>query len=266
MDIEKLTKSQIVLLTLLVSFVTSIATGIVTVSLVDQAPPAITQSVSRIIRETVQSAVPATVGQPAAVALPKVEPPPAVPSLANRIANADHSVVRLYSGPTDSPVFLGLGVVLDKKGTVVTDADAIGTLQAASATLANGSSTPMVATVRDPMNGFVYLEPAASTTDMLFVPATLASSQPLVGDTVIAFADKSDLRIASGIVVSLPDAPQKEIATNVPANSIIKGSPIINDIGQFLGISTGVVRLVDASSFVPISAVVPQGALQAEAP
>ena len=33
MDLEKLNKSQIVLLTLLVSFVTSIATGIVTVAL-----------------------------------------------------------------------------------------------------------------------------------------------------------------------------------------------------------------------------------------
>src|SRR4029077_18213268 len=54
MDIEKLTKSQIVLLTLLVSFVTSIATGIVTVSLMDQAPPAIAQSVSRIVEHTVE--------------------------------------------------------------------------------------------------------------------------------------------------------------------------------------------------------------------
>ena len=35
---ENLTKPQIILLTLLVSFVTSIATGIVTVALMNQAP------------------------------------------------------------------------------------------------------------------------------------------------------------------------------------------------------------------------------------
>ena len=58
MDIEHLSKSQIVLLTLLVSFVTSIATGIVTVSLMDQAPPAIAQTVNRIVERTVEKAVP----------------------------------------------------------------------------------------------------------------------------------------------------------------------------------------------------------------
>ena len=57
MDMEHLSKSQIVLLTLLVSFVTSIATGIVTVSLMDQAPPAIAQTVNRIIERTVEKVV-----------------------------------------------------------------------------------------------------------------------------------------------------------------------------------------------------------------
>ena len=59
MDIEHLSKSQIVLLTLLISFVTSIATGIVTVSLMAQAPPAIAQTVNRIVEQTVQQVVPA---------------------------------------------------------------------------------------------------------------------------------------------------------------------------------------------------------------
>jgi len=53
MEMEKLNKSQIVLLTLLVSFVTLIATGVVTVSLMDQAPPAIAQTVNRIVERTV---------------------------------------------------------------------------------------------------------------------------------------------------------------------------------------------------------------------
>ena len=58
MEIEELSKSQIILLTLLVSFITSIATGIVTVSLMDQAPPIIAQTVNRVIERTVETVVP----------------------------------------------------------------------------------------------------------------------------------------------------------------------------------------------------------------
>ena len=56
---EELNKTQLILLALLVSFVTSIATGIVTVALMDQAPPAITQTINRIIKETERVIVPA---------------------------------------------------------------------------------------------------------------------------------------------------------------------------------------------------------------
>ena len=54
MDIKDLNKSQLILLAVLLSFVTSIATGITTVSLMQQAPASFTVPVNRVIRQTVE--------------------------------------------------------------------------------------------------------------------------------------------------------------------------------------------------------------------
>ena len=213
---EELTKSQIVLLTLLVSFVTSIATGIVTVALIDQAPAGVTQTVSHIIRETVQSAVPAVISQSAAVVQPQKEEPPAdpEPDLPRVIALAEQSIARLYSSTSVSPTFLGLGVVIDDRGTVVTDADTLGALKRASVVVANGSSTPMKIVSVDVANGFLYLSPVSTSSAQRFEAAALSSEPLAVGASVIAFSGKSTLRIASGLVVAIGETgPQKPIFT-----------------------------------------------------
>ena len=61
MDIKDLNKSQLILLAVLLSFITSIATGITTVTLMQQAPASVTVPVTRIVRETVEKVVPAQI-------------------------------------------------------------------------------------------------------------------------------------------------------------------------------------------------------------
>lgn len=59
---ESLNKHQLILLTLLISFVTSIATGVMTFSLMDEAPPQITQTINRVVERTVEKVVPGDQG------------------------------------------------------------------------------------------------------------------------------------------------------------------------------------------------------------
>ncbi len=54
---DRLSKAQLVWLVLLVSFVTSLVTGIVTVTLVNQAPPPITQTINRVIEKTLEKVI-----------------------------------------------------------------------------------------------------------------------------------------------------------------------------------------------------------------
>lgn len=60
MNLEELDKSQLLLLTVLVNFVTSIAVSVLTVSLLAQAPPTLTQTVNRIVEHTVESVASST--------------------------------------------------------------------------------------------------------------------------------------------------------------------------------------------------------------
>lgn len=54
MDIKDLNKPQLILLAVLLSFVTSIATGITTVTLMQQAPASFTTPVNNVIKQTIE--------------------------------------------------------------------------------------------------------------------------------------------------------------------------------------------------------------------
>lgn len=61
MNLEDLTKTQIVLLALLISFVTAIATAITTTALLEEAPITTTQTINRIVTNTVERVIPTEV-------------------------------------------------------------------------------------------------------------------------------------------------------------------------------------------------------------
>lgn len=266
MDIEKLTKSQIFLLTLLTSFVTSMATGIVTISLMDQAPPTITQSVSRIVQATVEKATPEKTQQPvaAAVAVPlQSQPAPQEkePDLAQVVKGALPSVVRLYdTGGGGS--FLGFGVVLDAGGTIVADLSVFGGVKkSANAKLADGTVLKVTMFASDTKSSLMFLSGASSTSTPHYSPATLSKEEPSIGESVIGLYGTTEPRIASGLVVAVtsPSASAMPLITTDLNTGFMNGSaPIIDRGGAFVGISTAASRTIDPAAFMRASVIATQ--------
>lgn len=270
MDIEKLTKNQIVLLTLLISFVTSIATGIVTVSLMEQAPPAITQTVNHIVERTVEKVVPQSL-QPASVAAAAtIQEKTVVIKESDLIAEAlEHvrpSIVRIYSSESENPMFLGIGVVIDRSGIIVTDTNAMGEL--ADAVIVSGDSKVRAfVTRRDTDASVAYLQGATTTIDgnsAVWLPAGLSAKKIALGETVFMITGKTVQRVDNGIVTALIPGESETVVldTNIASGPIMFGSPLVDTNGEIVGVSTGFSRLSSASGFVPasrISAVPPGG-------
>jgi hypothetical protein len=261
MNMEELTKSQIVLLTLFVSFVTSIATGIVTVSLVQQAPPAITQSVSRVIQETVQTVAPSSNSQHAAATVTEEKTVVVNDSdlVSKAVASVTPSIVHVYLGTPTAQSFVGLGVVLDSNGTIAADSDALGENSEAMLTLSDGTLVRAFVRARDAGSGIAYLVAATSSVPApKWVPISVAGLHVVLGQSVIAISGKTILHIASGLIASIvpgsaSSSPQV-IETDIASGAILPGSPLIDTNGALLGLSTGPARASDPSDFMSASA------------
>jgi hypothetical protein len=224
MNIDDLSKSQLLLLTLLVNFVMSIATGIVTVSLLDVAPATVTQTVNRIVEHTVETVAPAT--EPAAVAASQ---PSEEDQLVNAVAGTAARIVYLYADATTSPA-LAQGIYLSKSRAVIVLADP--TLpKDAVVGFPNGSSA-QVSISRQDSSIIIYgfgdataLPPAPAT--VLLAPTDLKQGQAVIsltsnGSAVTGIISKIDGETVS---TTLPDTP--------------KGSAAVSLSGGLVGIGTG---------------------------
>ena len=264
MDIEHLSKSQIVLLTLLVSFVTSIATGIVTVSLMEQAPPSISQNVNRIIERTVEKVAP---GSQAASVITQEKTVVIKESqlISKAVELVKPSVVRVYSSSSDVPLFLGFGVVIDSSGTVASDSDILGENADAVITSFDGTRARAFVTSRDASSGIAFFTPVATSSDgkpISWKSAAIAAQKPAMGQIVVAFSGKNIFRIADGIMTALipqesANTPRADVIdTSISASAILPGGILINTDGEVVGMSTGISRMVSAGGFISSSALV----------
>ncbi len=250
MRLEDLNKNQIILLTLLTSFVTSIATGIVTVSLLEQAPPGVTQTINRVVERTIEKVVPEKIGS-AVVTKETTVVVKEDDLVAKAIQSGTSGLVQLYT-KGEAGVLIALGVILNSSGTIATDADVvhsdIGTLYAVTA---DGKTFDTVYADRDGDNRIQLLsivqKPEKPTT---FTSVTLASTDGVrLGQSVIVIGGGSRRIVGTGIVSSLVETSIQGAGTSSPSTAIssieasvspsggLTGAPLLNVFGEVIGLN-----------------------------
>lgn len=246
---EHLSKQQLILLALLVSFVTSLSTGIVTVSLMDQAPAGVTQTVSQVIERTIQAAVPqdsstasvAQAGDPTASAVSKVSA----------------SIVQLESAHSSGVT--GLGLVVSKDGVIIADKTSIAGLGEYVAILPGGARIPVSVVQMQASGDIVFLAPSSATSSPAFVPIAFASA-PKLGQTALALSGTSTPVLGQGIVTEFMPAGANadaadvaHISTTISGSHAALGSPLFATDGSVLGIATYTSLKNDGGEFYPIA-------------
>jgi S1-C subfamily serine protease len=257
MDMEKLTKQQIVLVTLLVSFVTSIATGIVTVALMDQAPPGMTQTINRIVERTIEKVVtPPENTNSAAVITKETIVISEDDKIIESVDKNKNSVVRIYtnskySGDVAEHTFIGLGTVVSKDGLIATGdifADQSGKYQV---TLDSNKFYDVRILPKGENSRFYFIKIIQDEKNPVsFTPVIFTDSNKLkLGQTIIAWGGQNQNSVYTGIISSLGEAEpnstsatttvSKEIIamnTNISLTDSISGGPLLNLNGDVIGI------------------------------
>ncbi|RJQ33826.1 serine protease [Candidatus Parcubacteria bacterium] len=257
MNMEQLSKSQIVLLTLLVSFVTSIATGIVTVSLMEQAPPVIAQTVNRVIERTIETVAPAS--QSAGAGVTRTVVVRETELISQAVTKISPSVVRLYASTSEATPFLGLGIVLSAEGSIAIDASSLGEAAEGAVGLSDGTRVRAVLDSRNRELGLAFLQATSTDAKVAWKPATLAGGNPILGQTVVALSGRTVVRVEDGIVTALIPLGEGEasvgtvIDTNISADAILDGTPLMNTDGEIIGVSTSVSRASSSKGFIASS-------------
>ncbi len=261
---EDLNKNQIVLLTLLVSFVTSIATGIMTTSLLNQAPLEVTRNINSVVEKTIQQVVPANVLSAAPVqkevttVVVKEED-----SIMAAIGKNIPSIVRINETDpvTLGTTFYGIGLVVTKDGIIAADRNTIVPEHTYAATMNDGTTLTVTPLGVDKKTNFILFKVVQDDKKpYAFVPATIGSVLPQLGQSVISIGGDSKNATAVGRVTSLTmkDATVGttttkylgEIETDVSSKDLVDGSALLNLSGEIIGIE---LTSDNPKSFTPIA-------------
>ncbi len=255
-----LNTQQIVLLCLLVSFVTSISTGITVISIMQQAPEPVTQTINRVVERTVETVTQKPVEEIKNIISQKPTPSKEVVTVVvnqedqsiNAVLKNENSIARIFLNNKNSE-FVTMGIVLNSNGDILVDkrmAD---------------KRTTYVAQIGDKKFLAKYA-PNTETTDFIilkiqgenpgnFTAASLGDSNGLkLAQSVISLSGTRQTSVAIGEIESLvknAEGALLSIDTSVNSQNVLNGSVLLNLQGDVIGIK--IFTIEDRTVFMPIN-------------
>jgi len=234
---EHLTKAQIVLLTLFVSFVASMATGIVVVTLMDQAPDPVNQTITNVVERTIEKITPTFVDKPGATVVVKDED-----MLVSAIDKNINNVIPFKAEIGDGGVLsAGVGTIVSPDGLVITDRWNLGL--GVLYTTINGIQYTLEVISNNKTNslGLGRLVPVSATSTPKFNTVAFGNPDMLkLGQTSLVIGGRDGKTISTGIITSIDMRTVVDKETNAETKILdniaistrfagtSNGAPIIN--------------------------------------
>ncbi len=240
---EHLTKTQLVLLALLISFVASIATGIVTVTLMQQAPQGVTQTINNVVERTIEKVIPVKGPNLTETKIIKEED-----FIVAAVENNKNSVVKITisadpaGGVSGGEV--GSGVILSGDGYIATDSSGVVVMDEVYYAETTDGQILQLSRMID-RKGFVVFKVVAREKSPApkLIPVTLADSDRVkVGQSTISLGESAAVGIISSISY---DKPSENSTTTPNILSVIHtstnakdnlGSVVLDLDGKAIGI------------------------------
>ncbi len=281
---ESLNKQQLILLALLVSFVTSIATGIVTVALMDQAPQGVTQTINRVVEKTIERVITEPKNQSASVITKETVVVKADDLIIEAIQKNAGNVVRIREVKEEGRTnFAGLGIVMSREGLLAADiavvyrkTDELGNSIAESyqGVFPDGRIFPLNIAYSDQAVGLVFFQVLLQDKEKgvyRFMIPKFNQSELKLGQAVVALSGDETNAVSTGIISNLvyknvqkPDDAAtstptvgKELSlikTDLRSNELVSGSILLNLSGEMIGLNAGSLS-ANRNTFLPIKRV-----------
>lgn len=279
---EDFTRTQLVLLGVFISFITSMVTGVVVVSLMRQEPTGVVQTINRVVERTVEKVVPAEkeIITETEVITKEVVTEVVIKEsdlIASAVQTGIQGLFSLHLIDDVGDTTLGSGFVLTSEGIMVTDAQLFEKLGEEDTTeqampelyIEYGEYTvPVELVLQDELNDIALLKPVPDVIDndgaveaataITYTPLVFADVDALqLGQAVIALDGAGSGNVSKGIISSLDvgivaDAVTEDyvgqlnyILTDIRLEATGAGGPLLSLDGEVVGLNS-----IDAGSGV----------------